>query len=260
MTDYGDSKLNYNKYLKVPELLKLQECLSDPRSHDELQFIIIHQAYELWFKLMLFEIDSIMQAMNQGNVREATHLFRRVNEIAKLLVQQIHILETMTPLDFLEFRGKLNPASGFQSLQFRELEFVSNLKDPKIMTHLKSDPESLQKLEKRLGEPTLWDAFLELLKKNGFAIPDDRNSAELSRELSRLHRESQKYYDLFLLAEEMIAYDEHIGLWRIHHVRMVERMIGNKIGTGGSEGVKYLSSTLTKKCFPELWDARTHLE
>lgn len=260
MADYGDSKLNYNKYLKVPELLKLQECLSEPPSHDELQFIIVHQAYELWFKLMLFEIDSIIVHMNKGNVREAGWLFRRVNEIAKLLVQQIHILETMSPLDFLEFRGKLNPASGFQSVQFRELEFVSNLKDPKIMTHLKSDPESLQKLEKRLGEPTLWDAFLDLLKKNGFAIPEDRNSQELSRELARLHRESQKYYDLFLLAEEMMAYDEHIGLWRQHHVRMVERMIGNKIGTGGSEGVKYLTSTLMKKCFPELWDARTHLE
>jgi tryptophan 2,3-dioxygenase len=225
-----------------------------------LQFIIVHQAYELWFKLVLFEIDSIITFMNEGNAREATWLFRRVNEIAKLLVQQIHILESMSPQDFLEFRGKLNPASGFQSVQFRELEFVSNLKDPKIMTHLKSDAESLQKLEKRLAEPTLWDAFLELLKTNGFAIPDDRSSLELSRELARLYRESKKHYDLFMLAEEMIAYDEHIGLWRLHHVRMVERMIGNKIGTGGSEGVKYLTSTLMKKCFPELWDARTHLE
>ncbi|HEY7162735.1 MAG TPA: tryptophan 2,3-dioxygenase family protein, partial [Acidobacteriota bacterium] len=215
---------------------------------------------ELWFKLVLFEIDSIITFMNEGNAREATWLFRRVNEIAKLLVQQIHILESMSPQDFLEFRGKLNPASGFQSVQFRELEFVSNLKDPKIMTHLKSDAESLQKLEKRLAEPTLWDAFLELLKTNGFAIPDDRSSLELSRELARLYRESKKHYDLFMLAEEMIAYDEHIGLWRLHHVRMVERMIGNKIGTGGSEGVKYLTSTLMKKCFPELWDARTHLE
>jgi tryptophan 2,3-dioxygenase len=260
MADYGDTKLNYNKYLKVPELLKLQKCLSDPPSHDELQFIIVHQAYELWFKLMLFEIDSIMVKMNEGNARDATWLFRRVNEIAKLLVQQIHILESMSPLDFLEFRGKLNPASGFQSLQFRELEFVSNLKDPNIMVHLKSDPESLQKLQKRLGEPTLWDAFLELLKKEGFAIPDDRNSKQIAQEIAKLHRNSQTYYDLFNLAEEMISYDEHIGLWRMHHVRMVERMIGNKIGTGGSEGVKYLSTTLTKKCFPELWDARTYLE
>lgn len=260
MADYGDSKLNYNLYLKVPELLKLQNCLSDPPSHDELQFIIVHQAYELWFKLMLFEIDTIILRMNEGNVRDATWLFRRVNAIAKLLVHQIHILETMSPLDFLEFRGKLNPASGFQSVQFRELEFVSNLKDPAITAHLQSDPESLQKLQKRLNEPTLWDAFLGLLKKNGFAIPEDRNSVQTARELARLHRDSQSHYELFQLAEEMMNYDESIGLWRAHHIRMVERMIGNKIGTGGSEGVRYLSTTLTKKCFPELWDARTYLE
>jgi tryptophan 2,3-dioxygenase len=258
--DYGKSQLTYNQYLKVPELLKLQRCLSDPPSHDELQFIIVHQAYELWFKLMLFEIDSIMKNMNQGDVRTATWLFRRVNAIAKLLIDQIHILESMSPLDFLEFRGKLNPASGFQSVQFRELEFVSNIKDAAIMTHLKSDPETLAKLEKRFNEPTLWDAFLEVLKKNGFQIPEDRNSEALAKELARLHKEGQKHYDLFTLAEEMMTYDEYIGLWRHHHVRMVERMIGNKMGTGGSQGVKYLSTTLTKKCFPELWDARTHLE
>jgi tryptophan 2,3-dioxygenase len=258
--DYGKTQLTYNEYLKVPELLKQQRCLSDPPSHDELQFIIVHQAYELWFKLMLFEIDSIKEAMNRSDVRTATWLFRRVNAIARLLIDQIHILESMSPLDFLEFRGKLNPASGFQSVQFRELEFVSNLKDANIMTHLKSDPESLAKLQKRFDEPTLWDAFLELLQKNGFQIPADRNSVELAKELSRLHKESQKYYELFLLAEEMMAFDEHIGLWRHHHVRMVERMIGNKMGTGGSQGVKYLTSTLTKKCFPELWDARTYLE
>src|SRR5262249_43353280 len=116
MKKYGESNLTYGDYLKVPELLRLQEGLSDPPSHDELQFIIIHQAYELWFKLMLFEIDTIMARMNQGDARSATWLFYRVNAIAKLLVNQIHILETMTPRDFLDFRDKLNPASGFQSV------------------------------------------------------------------------------------------------------------------------------------------------
>ncbi len=258
--DYGKSQLTYNEYLKVPELLKLQRCLSDPASHDELQFIITHQAYELWFKLMLFEIDTIKERMNGGDVRTAVWLFRRVNAIAKLLIQQIHILESMSPLDFLEFRGKLNPASGFQSVQFREIEFVSNLKNEALMTHLKSDPETMAKLQKRFNEPTLWDAFLELLKKNGFEIPEDRNSEAIAKELARLHKESEKHYDLFALSEEMMTFDESIGLWRMHHVRMVERMIGNKIGTGGSEGVRYLTTTITKKCFPELWDARTYLE
>jgi tryptophan 2,3-dioxygenase len=256
--DYGDSKLTYGEYLKVPELLELQKCLS-PGSHDELQFIIVHQAYELWFKLVLFELDSIIQSMNNGNVKQAVWLFRRVTAIEKLLNQQIHILETMSPVDFLRFRGKLNPASGFQSVQFREIEFISNLKDPALLEHLRSDPDSIARLKKRLEEPTLWDAFLQLLEKNQFEIPADRNSEKIKQELVRLYENSDEYYELFLLAEALMEHDELIGLWRVHHVRMVERMIGNKTGTGGSEGVRYLSSTLTKKCFPELWDMRTML-
>src|SRR5262249_47779657 len=161
---YGESKLTYGDYLKVPGLLKLQQCLSNPPMHDELQFIIIHQTYELWFKLMLFEIESIMQCMDRGDIRYATWLLHRVNAIARLLYQQIHILETMSPVDFLRFRDNLQPASGFQSVQFREIEFISNLKEPAILNHLKSDPESLARLKRRLDEPTLWDAFLALLK------------------------------------------------------------------------------------------------
>jgi tryptophan 2,3-dioxygenase len=257
--DYGKSKLTYGDYLKVPELLQLQKCLSDPESHDELQFIIVHQAYELWFKLVLFELDSIIRAMDEGNAKLAVWLFQRVNAIERLLNDQIHILETMSPVDFLRFRTKLNPASGFQSVQFREIEFLSNLKDPALLEHLRSDPESLARLKKRAEQPSLWDAFLELLKKNRFEIPADRNSEKIKTELVRLYENSDQYYELFLLAEAMIQHDELIGLWRVHHVRMVERMIGNKIGTGGSEGVRYLSSTLMKKCFPELWDMRTLL-
>ena len=257
--DYGDSKLTYGEYLKVPELLELQKCLSDPESHDELQFIIVHQAYELWFKLILFELDSIIQAIGKGDVKFAVRLFNRVISIERLLNQQIHILETMSPVDFLRFRDKLNPASGFQSIQFREIEFVSNLKEPGMLAHLKSDPESMARLKKRLEEPTLWDVFLELLERNRFEIPADRNSEKVKQELVRLYENSDQFYDLFLLAEAMIEHDELLGLWRVHHVRMVERMIGNKIGTGGSEGVRYLATTLMKKSFPELWDLRTLL-
>jgi len=256
MADYGDSKLTYNEYLKVPELIRLQHLLSDPPSHDELQFIIIHQTYELWFKLVLFEIDSIKVAMEVRNIRYATWLFHRVIAIAKILYQQIHILETMSPVDFLRFRDHLQPASGFQSVQFRELEFVSNLKNPKILEHLRSDEESLAKLTKRLEQPTLWDTFLGLLQKEGF----DTSSELIAQELARIHEESATHYDLFLLAEAMIEYDEFFGLWRLHHIRMVERMIGNKTGTGGSEGVRYLAGTVEKKCFPALWDLRSHLQ
>ena len=258
MSDYGDSKLSYGEYLKVPELLELQKCLS-PGSHDELQFIVVHQAYELWFKLILFELDSIVKAMQDDNAKYAVWLFQRVIAIERLLNQQIHILETMSPVDFLRFRGKLNPASGFQSIQFREIEFLSNLKEPGMLVHLKTDPDSLARLEKRLNEPTLWDSFLELLGRKGFEIPPDRDSTKLKQELVRLYENSDQHYDLFLLSEAMIEHDELLGLWRVHHVRMVERMIGNKIGTGGSEGVRYLATTLMKKCFPELWDLRTLL-
>jgi tryptophan 2,3-dioxygenase len=258
VSDYGDSKLSYGEYLKVPELLELQNCLS-PESHDELQFIVVHQAYELWFKLILFELDSIVKAMRDGNAKYAVWLFQRVIAIERLLNQQIHILETMSPVDFLRFRGKLNPASGFQSIQFREIEFLSNLKEPAVLAHLKSDPESLARLQKRMDEPTIWDVFLELLERNRFEIPADRESTKLKEQLVQLYENSEQHYDLFLLAEAMIEHDELLGLWRVHHVRMVERMIGNKIGTGGSEGVRYLTTTLMKKSFPELWDLRTLL-
>lgn len=258
--EYGKSQLTYGSYLKVPELLKLQEVLSDPPSHDELQFIVIHQSYELWFKLILFELDTVMKLLPEDNLRQAIWLLRRVNTIERIVGPQIHILESMTPLDFLDFRYKLNPASGFQSVQFREIECLSNLKNPSILKHLIGDEESLNRLRKRLDQPTLWDAFLDVMQKHGFRIPADRDRQKITLEIARLHEEHDKHYELFQLSEALIEHDELLGLWRLHHIRMVERMIGNKMGTGGSEGVRYLQTTLTQKCFPELWDARTHLK
>ena len=255
MSEYGNSKLSYNEYLKVPELLRLQKCLSDPPSHDELHFIIIHQTYELWFKLMLFELDSIVEMLFAGDVRASLWLFRRVSEITRVLITQFHVMETMSPADFLEFRGNLNPASGFQSVQFREVEFAAGLRDTAILKHLIGDEESLARLKKRLERPSLRNAFLTVLAAAGFDTSDDR----LREELARLHRERLLHHDLYLLAEALIEFDEGIQIWRFHHVRMVERMIGNKQGTGGSEGVRYLNTTLEKKFFPELWDMRTLL-
>ena len=255
MSEYGNAKLSYNEYLKVPELLRLQQCLSDPPSHDELHFIIIHQTYELWFKLMLFELDTIVEMLFRGDVRGALWLFRRVSEITRVLITQFHVMETMSPTDFLEFRGNLNPASGFQSVQFREVEFAAGLRDTAILKHLIGDEESLARLRKRLERPSLRDAFLKVFGDAGF----NTGSGRLCEELARLHHEKQSHYDLYLLAEALIEFDEGIQLWRSHHVRMVERMIGNKQGTGGSEGVRYLNTTLEKKFFPELWEMRTSL-
>jgi tryptophan 2,3-dioxygenase len=266
----GKAPLSYNKYLRVRELIELQTCLSDPTHHDELLFITVHQAYELWFKQMLHEIDAANDAMREDRAPVAARAIARVVEIEKLLVAQIHTLETMTPINFLAFRDQLNPASGFQSMQFREVEFASGLKDEAIMRAFKDDKFAAERLRARLDAPTLGAEFFALLARRGLdAPPDDTSLAEDERRKAYgrrvravleilTHFESR--YEEFQLAESLIAHDEFFSLWRFHHVAMVERMLGAKRGTGGSEGVGYLKTTLDKKFFPELWEARTHLD
>jgi tryptophan 2,3-dioxygenase len=256
--EYGqNAPLSYNKYLKVPELIELQETLSVPTSHDELLFIIIHQTYELWFKQMLHEIDAILGWLSEDRIFRANHALRVIVSIEKILVSQIHILETMAPIGFLEFRDKLNPASGFQSMQFRELEFVSGAKDERILNTFKNDDHAYPQLLKRFNAPTLADAFWALLERKGFNVFDtEKRVATIVAILT--HPEDD--HDLYQLQDLLIEHDEHIIFWRSNHVTMVERMLGMKPGTGGSEGVGYLQKTLTKKFFPELWEARTHLQ
>lgn len=257
-SDYGKgAPLSYNKYLKVPELLRLQETLSDPTSHDELLFIVIHQTYELWFKQILHEMDATIKWLNEGRTFRANHSLRAVIGIEKVLVTQIHILESMAQIGFLEFRDKLNPASGFQSMQFRELEFVSGQKDESILEHFRSDEYAYQRLSERFAEPSLGDAFWSLLGRGGFRVETyDEKVAAIVEILTH----PEKHTDHFIMQDLLIEHDENIALWRSHHVLMVERMLGMKPGTGGSEGVGYLARTLTKKFFPELWEARTHLK
>jgi tryptophan 2,3-dioxygenase len=256
--EYGkNAALSYNKYLKVPELIKLQETLSDPVSHDELLFIVIHQTYELWFKQLLHELDATIGWLNEERLFRANHSLRVIVSIEKILVSQIHILETMAPIGFLEFRDKLNPASGFQSMQFRELEFVSGAKDEKILNTFKNDEYAYPQLVKRFGAPSLADTFWALLGKRGVDVSDhDKRVTAIVNILT--HPEDD--HDLYQLQDLLIEHDEHIIFWRSNHVTMVERMLGMKPGTGGSEGVGYLQKTLTKKFFPELWEARTHLQ
>jgi tryptophan 2,3-dioxygenase len=256
-SEYGKNvPLSYNKYLKVRELLELQHTLSQPTSHDELLFIIIHQTYELWFKQILHELDATIEWMNEGRTFRANHSLRAVVGIEKVLVTQIHLLESMAQIGFLEFRDKLNPASGFQSMQFRELEFVSGINDERILNTFRDDKYAFDRLSQRLNSPSIADAFWALLGNNGFATAehDDRVQA-----IVEILTHPEKYPDLFLMQDLLIEHDENFALWRSNHVLMVERMLGMKPGTGGSEGVKYLQTTLTKKFFPELWEARTHL-
>ena len=256
--EYGkDALLSYNQYLKVPELINLQETLSEPTSHDELLFIIIHQTYELWFKQILHEIDASIGWMKEGRLFRANHSLRAVTAIEKVIVSQIHILETMAQIGFLEFRDKLNPASGFQSMQFRELEFVSGSKNEHILKSFEKDEFAFKKLTERFNQPTLADEFWNLLSRNEFKI---ETSDEKVASVVEILTHPEKYADLFNMQDLLIEHDENIALWRYHHVLMVERMLGMKMGTGGSEGAGYLRKTLDKKFMPELWEARTHLK
>lgn len=256
--EYGkDSLLTYNEYLKVPQLIDLQTTLSEPTSHDELLFIVIHQTYELWFKQILHELDAAIVWLSEGRPFRVNHSLRAVTAIEKVLVSQIHILESMAQIGFLEFRDKLNPASGFQSMQFREVEFVSGLKDEKILEFFKFDEYAYRRLKDRFDRPNLGDAFWALLARLGFAV--DSHEARVAS-IVEILTHPEKHADLFIMQDLLIDHDENISLWRYHHVLMVERMLGMKRGTGGSDGVGYLLTTLTKKFFPEIWEARTHLK
>ena len=267
---YGQGALSYNNYLKIKEIKELQVCQSNPPHHDEPLFIIIHQTYELWFKLILHEIDETMKQLAAGNAPRATWFMRRVSTIFReVLVNQIHILETMMPVDFLGFRSKLNPASGFQSSQFREIEFAAGMKEPRLLQFFTNEPEALAQMQKRLEEPTLADAFYQLLIDRGFDVAfqiteDDSEECEKAhdqrvRELRKIYQEPEKYYDLYELAETLVDLDENIALWRMHHVTVVERIIGFKRGTGGTGGISYLRQMLDTVLFPEIWRLRTDL-
>ncbi|GIU82649.1 MAG: tryptophan 2,3-dioxygenase [Pyrinomonadaceae bacterium] len=258
MEEYGKGALlSYGKYLKVKELIELQETLSDPVSHDEMLFIIIHQTYELWFKQILHEIDAVINWIEEGRLFRANHSLKTVVAIGKILVSQIHILETMAPIGFLEFRDRLRPASGFQSFQFREIEFVSGAKDEKILSAFRDEPEAYERLRKRFDSPSLADVFWEALRRKGFSVS---TREERINSIVEILRHPEREPEIYVMQDLLIEHDENISLWRHHHVLMVERMLGMKKGTGGSEGVPYLRTTLQKKFMPELWEARTYLK
>jgi len=238
-------ELSYGTYLKVPELLRLQQGLS--QEHDELLFIVAHQVYELWFKVVLFELEAARERIDSDDLFFARHHLQRVHVIEQLLVEQIDVLETMSPQDFLAFRSKLAPASGFQSVQFREIEFLSGLKEPKYVARLDATPEEVTRLRKRLDEPSVDDAFRALIQRRG------------SPSLLEVFRDRQRHGDLFDLCEALLDHDETFAHWRARHVLMVERQIGSKTGTGGSSGAEYLRSTLDKRFYPELWEVRSQL-
>ncbi len=248
--------LSYGSYLKVDELLDLQRPLSKPRHHDEMLFIIIHQVYELWFKQLLHEVDATMAALDRDDLLRVAKHFRRIHAIQRLIEQQVDILETMTPQEFNQFRDNLNPASGFQSVQFRELEFACGVRRTDLMRWIELGDSQRARLDRRLSEPSLYDRVKSLLARRGFPVG---TSDELVETYRQIYSHESQNYDLYLLLEDLIEFDERFLLWRGRHVRMVERMIGQKIGTGGSPGARYLEGTLAHRFFPELWEVRTYL-
>jgi len=259
-------KLTYNKYLKIDELLNLQKYRSDPREHDEMLFIIIHQTYELWFKQILHEFGKLKKELHKGETWSSIKTMSRILTILKTMVAQIDILETMTPLEFNSFRSFLDEASGFQSVQFREIEILCGIRSDHMVKAHKDHPRDFKKLQKRKEESTLWESFCKFLNETGFDVPlpERVNESGLLYDTSEAVQQQIIYImkndpEKSLLCERFVDFDEGLQEWRYRHVKMVERTIGNKKGTGGSDGVKYLRRTLHQRIFPDLWEVRSKL-
>ena len=269
MSDNTKAAVTYSSYLNIDELLSLQR----PRStgptgpeHDEMLFIVIHQVYELWFKELLHELDRVRHLLEDDEPHRAQHTLKRILTILKVMVAQLDILETMTPLEFLSFRERLDAASGFQSDQFRQIEFVLGVKSTSAIQRFPAGGRARVDLERRYHEPTLWDAFLRYLSREGYAVPEAHltrdvtapvePSPEIEHILVTLYRQDTKNVEL---CERLVDLDEGIQEWRYRHVKMVERTIGARRGTGGSSGATYLRETIGRPLFPDLWEIRSQL-
>jgi len=262
MSENFDSALTYSSYLAVDELLKLQRPLSDGPEHDEMLFIIIHQTYELWFKQLIHEFLQAQRALESGDTHYALSILGRLRTIMKVCVAQVDILETMTPLQFNAFRGYLASSSGFQSAQFRKVEALLGRRDSRMAGHL--PPDIQREIEEITSRNSIWDSFLDYLVKRGYTLPQDvmnrdraiayQSNAEVQDILLEVHRNDP---ESAMVSERLVDIDEGIQEWRYRHVKMVERTIGHKMGSGGSSGVDYLASTLFSPVFKDLWEIRS---
>jgi tryptophan 2,3-dioxygenase len=261
-----EASVTYQSYLQLDTLLSLQVPRSEGPEHDEMLFIVIHQVYELWFKELLHELDHVAVLFRGDKPHRALHTLKRILTILKVLVAQLDILETMTPLEFLSFRARLEAASGFQSNQFRQIEFLLGAKNQSALTRFPEGSPVRLALERRLGQPTVWDAFLHYLAREGYPVPDSHLTRDYSKPIEPTPEIQQVLLDVYRrdvksteICERLVDLDEGIAEWRYRHVRMVERTIGNKPGTGGSRGAAYLQSTLGRNLFPDLWEIRSRL-
>ncbi|NJN15033.1 MAG: tryptophan 2,3-dioxygenase [Oscillochloris sp.] len=261
--------LTYGSYLRVDELLALQSPRSrgddEKPEHDELLFIVIHQVYELWFHQILHELDFVQTLLRAGDSARAGHTLRRILTILKTIVSQIDVLETMTPLEFASFRSFLDSASGFQSAQFREIEFALGRKREAMLRHFAPEPAAVERLTRRYHTPTLWDAFLHYLHQAGYAIPADQLQRDVTQSLLPNEAVQAVLIEVYrtnpalrAICERLVDLDEGFQEWRYRHLKMVERTIGARPGTGGSPGAAYLATTM-QALFPDLWVIRSML-
>ncbi|HTR19642.1 MAG TPA: tryptophan 2,3-dioxygenase family protein [Gemmatimonadales bacterium] len=258
--------VTYASYLKLDELLSLQQPREGTLEHDETLFIVIHQVYELWFKEVLHELDYLVGLLRANDTPRALHTLKRVLTILKVLVAQIDILETMTPLEFLAFRDRLESGSGFQSFQFRELESLLGVKSRAAIERYPVGSEHRARVESRFAKPTLWDAFLQYLAANDYDVPEPSLRRDVTRPIEADPRLQQLLIHVYRsnpgtaqVCERLVDLDEGFQEWRYRHVKMVQRTIGTKTGTGGSAGAEYLATTINKPAFPDLWAIRTEM-
>lgn len=264
--DHPSKALTYSSYLKLDELLELQQPLSAEPEHDEMLFIVIHQIYELWFKQVLHELRKLQAELEDNDPPRALSTLKRILTIFKTLVAQVDVLETMTPRSFNSFRARLESASGFQSAQFREIEFLLGKKDRRAVEHHSSDSAGGQRLRRQMEKATLYDSLLRFLNKNGHDVPAELLGRDVTQPPEPSEAMQSVLLDVYhtnsiaaMVCEHLVDLDEGLQEWRYRHVKMVERTIGSKPGTGGSEGVAYLRSTLFQPLFPDLWAIRDRL-
>jgi tryptophan 2,3-dioxygenase len=259
-----DKSLNYTSYLALEEILGAQRPRSE--EHDEVLFIVVHQVYELWFKQLIHELRYLQRMLEEGNDARAFATFKRVLTILKLVVAQLDVIETMTPVQFLEFRDRLEAASGFQSGQFRELEAILGRRDPGVLDAYHEGGVDHDRVKAAMARPSVYDSFLHYLAARGYDVPEEilerdvtqpvEESAGVQAALLQAYRDDSEPAQV---AERMVDFDEGLMEWRYHHVKMVERTIGSRPGTGGSAGAAYLRTTLHKPFFPDLWAVRSDL-
>ncbi|MGH7753249.1 MAG: tryptophan 2,3-dioxygenase [Gemmatimonadales bacterium] len=261
-----DTRLTYGRYLKLDELLALQRPVSPGPEHDETLFIIIHQIYELWFKELIHELEYLRRLLAQRDDARALHTLKRILTILKVVVAQIDVLETMTPLEFQSFRDRLQSSSGFESHQFRELEMLLGMKRRRAIEHYPEGSPERRRLEGRWAESTVWDALLGYLAAKGYAVPASQLGRDVTQPIEADPAVQRVLIEVYRkdaiagqLCERFVDLDEGLQEWRYRHVKMVQRTIGTKRGTGGSAGAEYLLTTLNRPAFPDLWAIRADL-